>query len=162
MAICGKHRGVVTNNVDPEQIGRIQVSVPGILEGEAFALPSVPYAGPSVGFFAIPPVGANVWVEFESGDVNTPIWSGCFWNAGEVPANPATPEMKVWKTEGVTLTINDTPGTGGLILEVGPPLVSTPLRMVFDANGIELSNGTQNIKLTVAGISVNDGALEVV
>jgi len=42
-----------------------------------------------VGLFFLPPKGANVWVEFEGGDPDYPIWSGCFWSDGEVPAQPA-------------------------------------------------------------------------
>jgi uncharacterized protein involved in type VI secretion and phage assembly len=76
----GKYRGKVKNNVDPMQQGRIHVSVPAVLgEGSlSWAMPCVPYAGSQVGFFAIPPVDANVWVEF-GGDPDAPIWSGCFW-----------------------------------------------------------------------------------
>ena len=58
---------------------------------------------------AIPPVGANIWVEFEGGDTDYPIWSGCFWGTGEVPASPAVADMKMLKTGSVTLTLNDLP-----------------------------------------------------
>nr|HMP43165.1 phage baseplate assembly protein V [Roseiflexaceae bacterium] len=84
----GKYRGKVEQNVDPLQIGRVQVRVPAVLgEGRmSWAMPCVPYAGPGVGMFAIPPVGASVWVEFEGGDPDYPIWSGCFWERGDAPA----------------------------------------------------------------------------
>jgi len=77
----GKYRGKVAANKDPLNLGRIQVSVPAIFgEGrQSWALPCTPYAGKDVGFFTIPPVDANVWVEFEGGDPDYPIWSGCFW-----------------------------------------------------------------------------------
>ena len=160
----GKYRGKVENNIDPLQTGRIQVSVPTVLgDGRmSWAMPCVPYAGPGVGFFAIPPVGANVWVEFEGGDPDYPIWSGCFWGVGEVPAVPALPQMKVWKTDGITLTLSDLPGAGGFTLEVGPPVVPTPLKMIFNVAGIELNNGAASIKLTPASVSINNGAMEVI
>src|SRR6266496_2141635 len=84
----GKYRGKVTNNIDPEQSGRMQVSVPAVLgEGRlSWAMPNSPYAGMQNGFYAIPPIQSNVWFEFEGGDPNFPIWSGCFWGTGEVPA----------------------------------------------------------------------------
>ena len=41
-------------------------------------------AGSGVGLFTVPPVGANVWVEFEGGDIDYPILAGCFWGQGEV------------------------------------------------------------------------------
>jgi len=160
----GKYRGQVANNIDPMQLGRIQVSVPAVLgDGQlSWAMPCVPYAGSGVGLFAIPPIGANIWVEFEGGDPDFPIWSGCFWGVAEVPAVPALAEIKVFKTDGVTLTLNDLPGVGGFTLEVNPPLVTTPLKLVFNASGIELSNGAASVKLTPVSVSLNNGALEVI
>ncbi len=162
MSHFGKYRGTVANNMDPSTLGRIQVSVPAVLgDGRlSWAMPCVPYAGSQVGFFAIPPVGANVWVEFEGGDTDYPIWSGCFWGTGELPT-PAMAQIKFFKTDGVKLTLSDAPGGGGFTLEVGPPVVSTPLKLVLDAQGIALTNSSNSLKLTSVSVSVNDGALEV-
>jgi hypothetical protein len=160
----GKYRGKVENNVDPLMLGRVQVSVPAVLGSGtlSWALPCVPYAGSGVGLFAVPPVGANVWVEFEAGNPDSPILAGCFWGVGEVPAVPALPQVKVWKTDSITLQMSDLPGAGGFTLEVNPPAVATPLKIVCDATGIELSNAAAKVKLTPASVSVNDGALEVI
>jgi hypothetical protein len=159
----GKYRGRVENNLDPNQQGRLPVSCAAVLgEGKhSWALPCVPFAGKGVGFFMLPLKGANVWVEFEGGDPDYPIWSGCFWNKGEAPAKPAQAEMKVLKTDGVTLTINDTKGGGGFTLEVKPPVVSMPLKLVLNSSGIELKNGAASVKLTPSSVSINKGALEV-
>ncbi len=155
----GKFRGKVENNVDPMQLGRIQVSVPAVLgDGTlSWAMPCVPYAGPQVGFFAIPPRDANVWVEFEGGDPDYPIWSGCFWGVGEVPALPALAEMKVIKTDGLTLTLSDLPGIGGITLET-----SSGQKITLTAMGVEIDNG-QGAKIALTGpqVSVNNGALDV-
>ncbi|HEU4421775.1 MAG TPA: phage baseplate assembly protein V [Pilimelia sp.] len=160
----GKYRGKVANNVDPMLQGRIQVTCPAVLgDGQlSWALPSSPYAGPGVGFFAVPPNGANVWVEFEAGDPDYPIWTGGFWDAGQAPASPAVPQMKVLKTDGLTLTISDLPGAGGLTIEVAPPAVATPLKIALTSSGIELSNGAASVKLSPASVSLNNGALEVI
>src|ERR1700704_4306695 len=98
MTFFGKYRGRVVGNRDPLNLGRIQVSVPAVLGDfrNNWALPCVPYAGKKVGLYLMPPVGANVWVEFEAGDPDYPIWAGCFWGVGEVPASPAIPNMKVF------------------------------------------------------------------
>ena len=96
------------------------MSVPAVL-GERQAkpgpMPCVPYAGDGVGFFAIPPRKANVWVEFEGGDPDSPIWTGCFWERGEAPAKPAVAEINVLKTKSCTLTLSDLPGAGGITIE---------------------------------------------
>jgi len=156
----GKYRGKVEQNIDPMQQGRIQVSCPAVLgDGSlSWAMPCAPFAGNGVGFFAIPPTGANVWVEFEGGDPDYPIWSGGFWGPGEAPASPALAEMKVLKTGTGTITINDLPGAGGITIET-----TTGMKISLTALGLEITNGQgAAIKLTGPQVSVNDGALEVI
>lgn len=158
----GKYRGQVANNLDPLQLGRIQVTAPEVLgDGRlSWALPCVPFAGPGVGFFALPPIGANVWVEFEGGDPDFPIWSGCFWGPGQVPAKPATPVLAMIKTLGITIAMSDT-GLG-LDIDVKPPAAPVPMKLVMGPAGIELMNGKNSVKLTPVSVSVNNGALEVI
>ena len=80
----GKYRGVVTDNRDPMQMGRIRARVPDVL-GDAesgWALPCVPpNAGEQLGGSLLPKVGVGVWIEFASGDPNRPIWTGCFFSS---------------------------------------------------------------------------------
>lgn len=159
----GKYRGSVVTNVDPMQLGRVQVSVPRLLgDGRmAWAMPCVPYAGNGVGLFAVPPVGANVWVEFEGGDLDKAILAGCFWATGEVPASPAVAEVKVWQTDGIKVELSDLPGGGGLTIEVGPPAASVAMTLSCTASGIELSIGSSKVLLSASSVSINNGALEV-
>ncbi len=74
----GKFRGTVLNNTDPLEIGRILAQIPalpGILTN--WAMPCVPYSAPGITrTISIPPVGENVWIEFEAGNPNSPIWTG--------------------------------------------------------------------------------------
>lgn len=122
-----------------------------------WALPSLPYAGRGVGLFLVPPVDASVWIEFEHGDPDYPIWTGCFWSQGELPATPAVAEMKVLKTDAGTITINDLPGIGGITIET-----SAGMKIVINMQGIEINDGIGgSIKLTGPQVSINDGALEV-
>ncbi len=155
----GKYRGKVTENMDPLMQGRIRSKVPAVFgdEDTGWALPCVPYAGSGVGFFFVPPVDANVWIEFEGGNPDYPIWTGCFWGTGETPAVPAMPTTKIIKTDTATIKLDDIPGAGGITIET-----TTGLKLVMNVTGIELSNGAANVKLTPASVSVNNGALEVI
>jgi uncharacterized protein involved in type VI secretion and phage assembly len=105
----GKYRGKVTDNSDPLMQGRIRARVPAVYGEDisGWALPCSPYAGKGVGFYFIPPVHANVWIEFENGNPDYPIWTGCFWGANEAPKMPALPDVKMIKTNLATITIND-------------------------------------------------------
>lgn len=155
----GKFRGVVTDNRDPLMLGRVRARVQDVFgENESgWALPSLPYAGRGVGLFLVPPVDASVWIEFEHGDPDYPIWTGCFWSQGELPATPAVAEMKVLKTDAGTITINDLPGIGGITIET-----SAGMKIVINMQGIEINDGIGgSIKLTGPQVSINDGALEV-
>jgi Type VI secretion system/phage-baseplate injector OB domain len=152
----GKYRGKVTDNADPLMQGRICAKVPAVFgeEETGWALPNAPYGGKGVGIFFVPPTGANVWIEFEEGNPELPIWSGCFWATGEAPNTPATPDVKIIKTDFTTMTINDS--VQSVTIET-----TNKLKIVMNLTGIELSNGNANIKLIGRSVSINDGALVV-
>jgi uncharacterized protein involved in type VI secretion and phage assembly len=162
----GKYRGTVFNNVDPEQRGRIQAIVPDVTAvlPTSWALPCLPMAGPQCGEISVPPIGASVWIEFEQGNRDYPIWSGCFWgSAAEVPALAiATPPLQsiVLQTVGQnTLMISDLPGpTGGLLLKS-----ATGALIAINDIGITITNGQgATIVLTGPSVTINEGALTVV
>ncbi len=163
----GKYRGVVVDNQDPEMIGRVLAQVPDVL-GEAtssWALPCVPFAGPASGFFCVPAVGAAVWVEFEQGDPDYPIWSGGFWGAAaEVPPlaitlAPGIQTIVLQSVGGNTFLISDSPDPGGGILLKS----SSGASIRIGVEGVVIDNG-QGATIVLAGpeVSVNDGALVVV
>lgn len=163
----GKFRGVCTDNQDPLQIGRIRARVPDVTGDDetGWAMPCFPAAGQGMGVFALPKVGAGVWIEFEHGNPDYPICSGAwFGNLSELPTALLIPPMLqdgkiLLKTSGGTsLMLDDTPGTGGIILET-----STGQKITMGVTGIEIDNG-QGAKITMGPgplINVNNGALEI-
>jgi len=92
----GKFRGFVGDNQDPQKRGRLKLLVPSVFGDTQtdWALPCAPYGGlGGQGLFMIPDTDAQVWVEFEEGDVNRPIWVGTFWQQeGDVPEDAAKDE----------------------------------------------------------------------
>jgi hypothetical protein len=157
----GKYRGTVVNNVDPMQKGRIQALVPDVsgVMPSSWAMPCVPVAGLQTGFFAVPPVGAGVWIEFEQGDSDYPIWTGCFWgSAAEVPALAMTipPGMSGFAVQTVLqngIVVSDLPGpTGGIMLKS-----TTGASIIVNDTGMGAS-------ITMVGptVTVNNGALVVI
>lgn len=165
--LYGKYRGTVVNNIDPEQIGRIQVMVPdvaGFVPG-TWALPCLPAAGINMGVFTVPSIGAKVWVEFERGDPDHPIWVGGFWgSSAEVPtlARAVLPGFA-----GITLqtlgnngiVISDVPGpTGGILIQT-----TTGAMIAVNDIGITISNGKGAVlSMTGPTVDVNAGALTII
>lgn len=154
----GKYRGKVEENVDPLLMGRIQVSAPSVLgKGRlSWAMPCAPYGGSGVGFVAIPPKGAHVWVEFEGGDTDFPIWSGCFWDPIEFPKAAILPTVKLFKTDTATLTLDDTPGIGGVSIEM-----TGGRKITMSALSIKITDGNWSIELTPSGVAINTDGLVV-
>lgn len=169
----GKYRGVVVNNQDPQQMGRIQVIVPDVSEliPTGWAMPCVPFAFLQMGLFVLPPVQAGVWIEFEQGDPDYPIWSGGWWGEGQIPvlqnadlSTPATPNVVI--QNGInTILVHGTPGpTSGIVLSAGPhmPAATPSPKIEITPSGIKLSIGpTIGIEITPAGVKINNGALTV-
>jgi uncharacterized protein involved in type VI secretion and phage assembly len=160
----GKYRGVVTDNKDPLMTGRVKARVPDVMGDRetGWAMPCAPFGGSGVGFFALPTVGAGVWIEFEHGDPDYPVWSGCwFGSAADMPPILLAPPYKktLIKTEGGnSVLLDDTPGIGGITLET-----SGGQKIVMNATGVEITNGQgASIKLTGPQVSINGGALEVI
>jgi hypothetical protein len=165
----GKYRATVLNNVDPENRGRLTLSIPAVLAAipSTWAEPCTPLAGPSgppMGAYLVPPIGAGVWVEFENGDPSYPIWVGCrFGSAADVPplaraGIPAAPNL-VFQTLGQhCLVLSDLPGpTGGLMLKS-----ASGASIIVNDTGIYIQNGKgASITLVGPNVNVNQGALTV-
>jgi uncharacterized protein involved in type VI secretion and phage assembly len=159
----GKYRGVVTDIQDPLMTGRIKANVPDVLgdQESGWAMPCAPFGGDQAGIFALPTVGAGVWIEFEHGDPDYPIWSGCWWGSvAELPPVLLVPPYKkvmVVSAGGQMVTLDDTPGIGGITLET-----SSGQKIVMNATGIEIDNGMgAKISMTGPQVSVNNGALDI-
>lgn len=159
------------NIIDPEQRGRIQAMVPAVSNVMLtnWAMPCVPMAGKEQGVFMVPQIGAGVWVEFEGGDPDKPIWVGGFWGSiAEVPkfalAPPPIPpgqNIVIQSTLQNMVMISDsapTPATGGIVLRS-----TTGAMIVVNDTGIYISNG-KGAMITMVGptVTINNGALVVI
>lgn len=147
----GKYRGFVSDNADPEKRARLRLVVPSVLGAEvtAWALPCLPFGGlADQGFFAVPEIEAQVWVEFEEGDLSQPIWTGTFWQAaGDPPAEAALspPTTRLLKTpSGHLLQFDDEEGEERFFL-------SHPAgaQMEIDKDGVVALTDAQGAKLTL-------------
>jgi hypothetical protein len=165
----GKYRGTVEDTDDPTARGRLLVRVPAVLGTQTvWAMPCVPYAGPGVGFYSLPPAKAGVWVEFEGGDPSYPVWTGCFWADGELP-DDSDADVKIWKTDSLTVRLDD--GADEILLENGGGSTVTLADGVksesggathdVGSGGVVSAQGIGKLEVAMGGVKVNDGAWEV-
>jgi uncharacterized protein involved in type VI secretion and phage assembly len=165
----GKYRGTVLNNIDPEQRGRLMISVPDVLNlvPSTWAEPCTPLAGPTgpgMGVYLVPPIGAAVWVEFERGDPNYPIWVGCRWGSqSDIPplafaGLPVSPNIVLQTLGQNALVISDLPGpTGGIMIKS-----AAGAAIIVNDTGIYIQNGRgASLIMTGPTVTVNNGALVV-
>lgn len=185
----GKYRGVVTDVDDPENMGRVKAQVAEIYKelDSPWALPSVPFAGPQHGFVLIPEVGDGVWFEFEGGDPSRPIWTGCWWASGDLPAPADTQVRALITTAGHQFVLDDENKEihllhcGGAEIKITDDDITLTIgqsEMKMTSDDITLKNGTTEIKLTnsdltlkggssaqiklsASGVEVNNGAMKV-
>jgi uncharacterized protein involved in type VI secretion and phage assembly len=162
----GKYRGMVINNIDPMQMGRLMVQVPDIsLIPSTWAMPCFPVTGKQMGVWVLPVIGSGVWVEFEQGNTDYPVWVGCFpGSAADVPAlalagNPVSPSIVLQTTLQNTIMISDMAGpAGGILLKT-----MTGALISINDIGITISNGKGAlISMTGPMVDINAGALTII
>ena len=157
--VWGKYSGTVVNNLDTSHQGRITALVPEVLGAipTGWARPCIPVAGISAGFYAIPPIGSGVWIEFEAGDVSRPIWTGGYWAVEEPPTvppappgTPVPPTTKIWRSDtGLTtafddlkqmITLTDITGQNQITISVltGTVAIKGLARVVLDGKLVQL------------------------
>jgi uncharacterized protein involved in type VI secretion and phage assembly len=162
----GKYRGTVLNNSDPLKKGRLLVKVPDVsgFLPTGWAEPCLPAAGMQNGLFALPPIRSLVWVEFERGEADHPIWVGGFWGTtAEVPllAQTAPPGVS-------SLTLQTTLGNGVIISDKADPtggiMIKSPkgATLIVNDTGIYLKNGKgASLVMTAKVVNINDNALVI-
>jgi hypothetical protein len=157
----GKYRGQVANNVDPKGMGRLMVTItdPEGISVPNWAMPCVPLGGPQLGAYLVPVIGSKVWVEFEQGDTDRPIWVGSFWGSKlEVPATaygvpPGAPVIVLQTPTQNALVISDVPVTSV------PPLPAGGIMLKSGASSIVID--TTGVKITAPIVTINEGALVI-
>lgn len=166
----GKYRGTVINNIDPEMRGRLMIMVPDVSSfiPSTWAEACVPLAGPTgppMGIYLVPPIGAGVWVEFENGDPDYPIWVGCRWGAAtDIPplakaGLPVSPSIVLQTLGQNSVVISDLPGpVGGIMLKS-----LTGASIIVNDTGIYIQNG-KGASLVMVGpsVTINNGALTII
>jgi hypothetical protein len=164
----GKYRGIVTDVDDPNNQLRIRATVPAVLGEHAcgWALPAAPFAGDGHGMVMLPKVGSGVWIEFEAGRLDNPIWSGAWWASGQRPDPQGAGVRVIVSEQGHKLILDDEADEVKLVHGSGPEIKLTATEIVIACGACEIRISNDNIslnsgqiKIGLAGVSLVNGAM---
>lgn len=156
----GKYRGTVSSlGQDADGVPFcLKAKIPAVFGdgGESgWARPCVPFAGPGHGFVFIPEVGDTVWIEFEAGRLDAPIWTGFAWRADQTPPSPGAEKVRlIATTKGHRISL-DEDGDEIAIIHPGGAKIS------ITASGIALTLGSCSLKISTTEINLNNGMVKV-
>lgn len=164
----GKYRGIVSDVDDPENRCRIRATVPALLGEHAcgWALPAAPFAGSGHGLVMLPKVGSGVWIEFEAGRLDAPIWSGAWWASGQRPEPQGAALRVIVSEHGHKLVFDDESDELRLVHAGGPEVSLQGDQIVLTCGACEITIGPDAISLNhglikvgLAGVSLVNGAM---
>ncbi len=158
--LVGMYLGYVVDRKDPEQLGRVRVCIPGIVEPHsawAWPLGTVGGGSKNRGFFAVPEENAEVAVFFNQGDVDAPYYLSAHWGKpdgeSEVPeeARKESPDNRVLATETFRVELDETKGARKLKLTNR----KTDDYIEFDAESNTITlQGTTSVTIRAVGAIV--------
>jgi uncharacterized protein involved in type VI secretion and phage assembly len=157
----GKYRGTVDdvndNAFDGKTLGRIVAMVPDVYGDTVkspWAWPCVPFAGKNHGLVLLPEKGDKVWIEFEMGNPEHPIWTGCWWGDGDFPTSDAGEKKR---------TLITSQGHKMILDEDAPSITITHsggAEITITDNDLTIKQGG-SIVVTSSSVKINDTSLEV-
>jgi phage protein D len=138
--------GKVENNIDPDNLGRVQLSFPHLSDVNlsAWARIATPMAGSTEGIYFLPDKGDEVVVVFEGGHIDKPIVVGALWSGVARPplTNSGLNQQKVIKVgPQMQILFDTTPGAEKVQIKAN------------EANFVEVS--TMGVKLKGTTIELN-------
>lgn len=164
----GKYRGIVTTIDDPNNQCRLRATVPAVLGEQecGWAMPAAPFAGDGHGMVLLPETGSGVWIEFEAGQLDNPIWSGAWWASGQRPEPQGAAQRVFVSKHGHKLVMDDDADMLILAHGSGPEIRMTATGITITCGACELTIGQQSISLNnglikvgLAGVSLVNGAM---
>ena len=161
--------GEVFDNIDPDQRGRLLVSVPDVMGSQPviWAEACTPVSGGGMGFYAVPPKGTKVWIAFINGNPEMAVWLGVPHEAlTDVPKDallspPTNPPVVLRSQLGNTIKLVDGAELdgkpGGIYLTDSTGIASVSIA----ETGIKITYGEVSIELTATGVAINGQALTI-
>jgi uncharacterized protein involved in type VI secretion and phage assembly len=165
--IFGVVVALVTNNKDPDGLGRVKVKFPWLsdVDESAWARVAAPMAGNQRGIYFLPEVDDEVLVAFEHGNVRVPYVLGALWNGRDAPpgtnADGKNNVRMIKSRSGHVVKLNDEDGKetieivdknqkNSIVIDTSKGTVT-----VTADQGIALSASNGTIKIDAQKVQIN-------
>ncbi len=169
----GLYFGLVVDNVDPEKMGRVTVTVPGLIEPASnWAWPfAIGGGSPQSGAWDVPKVGASVGVMFHQGDVDEPVYFQGWYGRGEAPspakeasAQDAANKIKCFESDRHLVVLDGRSGSESVVIkdkQTGNVISMTKdtvflgdasLKNIAGADGVVLGSGIDSFTGSTYGV----------
>jgi len=157
--LFGKFRGKVAEVGTGDNLGYIRAYVPAVFgptSKSPWAAPAVPFAGDKHGWLMLPKEDDGVWIEFEAGNRDQPIWTGFWWSGNDSLPDRAAPEVRVLATPKGHQIVLDDENNKIVIKHGGGPSIT------FEDGAIRIQLDDQKkIVIDSSGVHINDTAFKV-
>ncbi|WP_346836699.1 phage baseplate assembly protein V [Microbulbifer sp. SAOS-129_SWC] len=162
--LYGKYLGEITDRDDPKKRGRLRIRVDNITDDKGvWAAPCVPYAGDGIGFFALPPKGTKVWVEFLGGRIDRLVYCGFLWQEGELDGQDYDPARVHFETGSLRIEVDDSKDEIRIeIKNNGGSISIKGGEITLKANSVTQEAQGNKVVLDAAAFDVKNAALKVV
>ncbi len=156
--VNGVYTGIVTDNKDPEQLGRVKVKIPIIDEKNDldWVRMATLMAGKERGTLFVPEVGDEVLIAFLMGDIREPIVIGCLWNSKAKPPSGKDDKnniRKITSRMGHEIIFDDKQGDGKIQLKTKE---GHQLELLEKTDTIKLADKSGQNVITIKGGTSND------
>ena len=155
----GKYRGIAQDIDDPDKLGRIRAYVPDVYGEDVlspWALPCVPLAGKKHGMVALPEKDDGVWIEFEGGNRNLPVWTGGWWGKDDLADDLNKHLARTWVTskghritmddDGKKITVQHADGAKAELTDSSLTLECKSGKVVLDGSGVNINDNALTVK----------------
>jgi uncharacterized protein involved in type VI secretion and phage assembly len=149
--------GVVTNNNDPDKLGRVKLKLP-LQQTETetdWVRISTMMAGKEMGSLFIPEVGDEVLVAFHLGEIRQPFVIGMLWNTKNKPPTPAEKNdlRQIKSRAGSEISFSDKSGEESITVKTKKGQI---IELADKDDHIQIADKSGNNEIMIKGGSANE------
>lgn len=162
----GSYRAFVVDNQDEDRLGRLKLRIPHLnanIDDDTWAFPSGVWGGKDYGIQMLPEIGDMVWVEYEYGNADYPVWKHAGYALDELPEEFSTVSHYGFKTpKGSLILINDNKDEENILVKLNSKTDWVDIKKdIFEIESKIIKLGKQGEQPAVMGDTIKEHLDEI-